>query len=186
MNQDINRLVADNLRFLREERGLSLAAAAKLAGVSKSLWSQVERGEVNPTISTLWKIAVGLKVSITRLTTWPTAEFEVVDTADRTPLAVDAVGFRNYPLFELEEGRPFELYYLELDPGATLTAEPHLPGCQEFITLFAGELTVRVADRELRAGTGAALRFPADRPHAYFSTGTETARLSMVIHYAAH
>ena len=179
---DINNVVAENLRRLREDLGLSLASAARAAGVSKSLLSQIERGEVNPTVSTVWKIAAGLKVSFTQLTTRPAEEFEVVETSSARPVTADGGRYRNYPLFGLTDEAPFELYYLELDSGATLEAEAHRPGCREYVTVFAGELTVTVGERELKAGPGMALRYPADRPHAY-QAGGEPCRVSMVIFY---
>ena len=179
---DINNVVAGNLRQLREERGLSLAQAAREAGVSKSLLSQIERGEVNPTISTVWKIAAGLKVTFTRLTTRPAEEFEIVDTRTVRPILADEGRFHNYPLFGLAEDTPFELYYLDLDPGAFLAAEPHLPGAREYVTIITGELTVTAGERELTAGPGVALRFPADRPHSY-RAGGERCLVSMVIYY---
>jgi transcriptional regulator with XRE-family HTH domain len=44
---------------------------AKLTGVSKSMLGQIERSEVNPTISTMWKISNGLKASFTSLMSRP-------------------------------------------------------------------------------------------------------------------
>jgi transcriptional regulator with XRE-family HTH domain len=49
--ENLNQLIGENLRRLRAEMGLSLDAVAKLSGVSKSMLGQIERGEVNPTIS---------------------------------------------------------------------------------------------------------------------------------------
>ena len=62
--EDINAVLAENLRRMRENRRLSLDAVARLTGVSKSMLGQIERGEVNPTVSTMWKIAGGLKVNL--------------------------------------------------------------------------------------------------------------------------
>ena len=59
--ENIGHIVAENLKRLREERKLSLDAVAKCSGVSKSMLGQIERGVTNPTISTLWKLATGLK-----------------------------------------------------------------------------------------------------------------------------
>ena len=52
--EDINAVLAENLRRMRENRRLSLDAVARLTGVSKSMLGQIERGEVNPTVSTMW------------------------------------------------------------------------------------------------------------------------------------
>ena len=48
--EDINAVLAENLRRMRENRRLSLDAVARLTGVSKSMLGQIERGEVNPTV----------------------------------------------------------------------------------------------------------------------------------------
>ena len=47
-----------------QQKKLTLDAAAGLTGVSRSMLAQIEKGEVNPTISVLWKIANGYKSSI--------------------------------------------------------------------------------------------------------------------------
>ena len=64
---NLNDVIAVNLKRLRTERNLSLGGLAELSGVSKVMLSQIEKGESNPTINTIWKIAVGLQVSYTRL-----------------------------------------------------------------------------------------------------------------------
>ena len=53
-------IVAKNIRRLREESKLSMDELSKLSGVSKSMLAQIERGEENPTISTLWKLSNGI------------------------------------------------------------------------------------------------------------------------------
>jgi XRE family transcriptional regulator, regulator of sulfur utilization len=57
----LNIIIARNLKRLREDRKLSLDNVAKLSDVSKSMLFQIERGEVNPTVSTVLKISNGLK-----------------------------------------------------------------------------------------------------------------------------
>ena len=52
----MNQIVAGNIRRLRKEKKLTMEKLAKLSGVSKSMLAQIERGDGNPTISTLWKI----------------------------------------------------------------------------------------------------------------------------------
>ena len=64
---DVTSTVAANAREIREHKGLTLDRAAALTGVSRSMLAQIEKGEVNPTISVLWKMANGYKVSFTSL-----------------------------------------------------------------------------------------------------------------------
>ena len=62
---DITNTIAANTKQIREQKKLTLDAAASITGVSRSMLAQIEKGEVNPTISVLWKIANGYKVSFT-------------------------------------------------------------------------------------------------------------------------
>ena len=64
---NITHTVASNCKRVREEKKLTLDHAAAVTGVSRSMLAQIEKGDVNPTISVLWKIANGYKVSFTTL-----------------------------------------------------------------------------------------------------------------------
>jgi transcriptional regulator with XRE-family HTH domain len=180
---NLNELLGENLKGLRSDRGLSLDAVAKLSGVSKSMLGQIERGDVNPTISTVWRIANGLRVSFTSLVTRPQDDSEVVVRAETDPLVEDGGKVRNYPVFPFDADRGFETYYVEFDADGYLHADAHSPGTQEFLTLHGGQLAVRVADEEHTLGRGDSIRFKADVPHSYHNPGTETVSLTMVIHY---
>ena len=61
---DIHDRLAASLRAARKARGLSLDAAAKLSGVSRSMVSQIERGESSPTVATLWALTQALQLRI--------------------------------------------------------------------------------------------------------------------------
>ena len=63
---DVTNVVAGNIRAIREQKKLTLDAASALTGVSRSMLAQIEKGDVNPTISVLWKIANGYKVPLRR------------------------------------------------------------------------------------------------------------------------
>lgn len=181
--ENIGLIVAENLKRLREERKLSLEAVAKSSGVSKSMLGQIERGVTNPTISILWKIANGLKISFTSLMMRPETDVELVRRSAIAPL-VEADGtYRNYLVFPFDSSRGFEMYSIELDPGARLDAEPHPAGTQEFITVFSGTLAVLLNGQRWAVGDGDSIRFKADRKHAYANEGNTPCRLSMVICY---
>src|SRR5690554_5668235 len=67
LKMEIDLVIAKNLKAIRESKKLSLEKVAELTGVSKTMIGQIERGESAPTITTIWKIANGLKVSFTSL-----------------------------------------------------------------------------------------------------------------------
>ncbi|CAM5209801.1 DNA-binding protein OS=Lysinibacillus sphaericus OX=1421 GN=LS41612_09375 PE=4 SV=1 [Lysinibacillus sphaericus] len=65
--EEIHLIFARNLKAIREKEKLSLEKVSQLCGVSKTMIGQIERGESSPTLTTIWKIATGLKVSFTTL-----------------------------------------------------------------------------------------------------------------------
>jgi XRE family transcriptional regulator, regulator of sulfur utilization len=182
--EEITDLVAQNLKRMREEKKLSLEKLADLTGVSKSMLRQIERGDSSPTIATVWKIANGLKVSFTSLLNAPQCDPTVIRRSEIHPLVEDNGKYRLYPCFPIEDGRRFEVYAIEIEQGGYLSAEAHPEGTQEFLTVFLGELTVRVGEQEYRVGKDDAIRFRADRPHAYHNSGSGLVKVSLVIHYS--
>ncbi|MGI6004334.1 MAG: helix-turn-helix domain-containing protein [Christensenellales bacterium] len=181
--KNLNLVFAQNLRQLREERKLSLEKAAEMTGVSKTMLGQIERGESSPTITTVWKIANGLKTSFSTLIDTSQPDTVIIDKTSITPLIEDNGKYRLYPFFPYEDGRRFEIYSVEIERGGYLGAEAHGEGTWEFITVFDGELSVRVDDEEYTVSSGSSIRFKADKPHSYHNSGETLIRLSMVIDY---
>lgn len=175
--------MARNLKGIREQKKLSLDKVAELTGVSKSMLGQIERGESNPTITTVWKIANGLKVSFTTLINTQKQDTVIIERKDIEPLIEDNGKYRLYPYFPYEDGRHFEVYSVEIEKGGYLSADAHPEDTQEFITVFDGELTIRVNEQEFTIEEGNSIRFKADKPHVYHNSGNKPARLSMVIYY---
>ncbi|MFP3387600.1 helix-turn-helix domain-containing protein [Brevibacillus sp. SIMBA_040] len=183
--EEIHLIIAKNLKSFRESKKLSLERVAELTGVSKTMIGQIERGESSPTITTIWKIANGLKMSFTSLIKNQQPDTKVVLQNEIQPLTEDNGKYRVFPTFPFEDERRFEMYAVEIDQGGYLSADAHREGTEEFITVFAGELTLRVQDNEFTVKSGDSIRFKADRPHTYQNAGEALIRLSMVIYYPA-
>lgn len=180
---DITNTIAANTRRLRERRKLTLDAAASVTGVSRSMLAQIEKGEVNPTISVLWKIANGYKVSFTSLVEDKNDAVSVIRLADLQPLREDEGRYLNYPIFAFDEQKLFETYRIVIEAGGSLSAQPHLKGAVEYITVFAGEVRITAGEDRVQLSKGDSIRFHADIPHGYQNPGAETAELSMLICY---
>lgn len=177
----MNTIVAKNIKRLREEKKLSMEELAKLSGVSKSMLAQIERGDGNPTLSTLWKISNGMKVPFDALTVRPKSPYEIVKTFEVQPLLEDDGKVKNYSLFPDNENRRFAVYYLELDQGSYWESEPHLKGTTEFITVFSGKIEIHADSQRFMVEKGESIRFRADTVHSYKNTGNETAILHMIL-----
>lgn len=185
MEIKIQNKIAQNVKDLRGKKGLTLDEAAKLTGVSRSMLAQIEKGDVNPTISVLWKIANGFKVSFSSLTENKTRQSEVIRFSDIKPLTDLGDGYTNYPIFPFQEDRLFETYRIEIDADGSLEANAHLPGTEEYITVFSGKVEITTDTEAFLLDTGDSIHFKADVPHSYRNVGSDTVNLSMIIYYRA-
>lgn len=175
---DIHDRLAASLREARKTRGLSLDAVAKLSGVSRSMVSQIERGESSPTVATLWNLTQALQVDFAGLLEGrPAPGIEVV-AAQSTPLI--AGRGRNLTIRILspaEEVGRHEVYDLDFSREGDLVSDPHSPGCREHLTVLAGRMRVVSGEEARDLGPGDTARYPADRAHAIHAEGPARAIL---------
>lgn len=181
--EQIHNIISSNIKKIREKRKMSLDELSFLSGVSKSLLRQIEKEESNPTISTLWKIANGLKIPFTSLIEYETPDTEMVKKEEIQPLLEDNGRYRLYPYFPFEDQKPFESYSVEMEPMASLNADPHTPGTIECITVFSGTLCLTVQNKKHIIQAGDSIKFKADNPHSYLNPGKELTNLSMIVYY---
>ncbi|MFS0646567.1 helix-turn-helix domain-containing protein [Siminovitchia sp. 179-K 8D1 HS] len=181
--EEIQLILARNLKAIREKEKLSLEKVSELSGVSKAMIGQIERGESSPTITTIWKIANGLKVSFTSLINYPQPDAKVVLRNEMPVLSEDNGRYKVYTSFPFHEERRFEVYSVEIDTDGKLSSHGHKEGTEEFITVFDGEVTITVNECEYHLKSGDSIRFKADRPHTYYNSGEILTRLSMIIFY---
>lgn len=180
---ELQRIIGENIKAIREEKKLTLDAAARQTGVSRSMLAQMEKGEVNPTISVLWKVANGYRVSFTSLMDRRPRQTLLIRGAEVTPLEEDGGRYRNYPAFPFREDRLFETYRIQIEPGGSLAAQPHMAGTEEYITVFSGRAEITAGEETFVMEEGDSLQFRADTEHGYRNVGEGTVWLHMVIYY---
>jgi len=76
--------VGATLQRLRLARGLTLEDLSRIAGVSKSMLSQIEREKANPTIAITWRLANALGVQIGELLSSAEKAVETIRITDAT------------------------------------------------------------------------------------------------------
>lgn len=155
------------LKDTRRQQGLSLDAVAKLSGVSRSMVSQIERGESSPTIATLWNLTRALQVDFAGLLDGApaSAQIETLRAADVPTIDNLGSGCRIRILSPPEEAGKHEVYELTIAQGGLLDSRPHKRGAREHITVISGSLTVTSGDASNRLNTGDTARYAADVPH---------------------
>lgn len=183
--EKIHIKVGRNLQRIRKSRGLSLDKVAELTGVSKAMLGQIERGESNPTVTTLWKIATGLHLSFSSLIEDDSPSVSVISLTDVTPVMEDNEKYQVYPLFPFNQETRFEMYTVIMQPGCVHHSEAHGADVQEYIIVAEGTLTLTIGSTEYIVREKDAIRFATSMTHTYANATEEVLRLQMVIYYPA-
>lgn len=165
--QEINRRIGQALKTIRSARGMTLEDTAQMTGVSKPMLGQIERGQSTPTVTTLWKIAVGLKVPFSVFLEGKQAEYEIASPNEQTVILGNEGKMRAYPLFTFDPVRRVETFYIEFDAGCCHHSEKHEDGVEEHIFVLEGSLQLISGGKETVVQQKQAVRFRADMPHDY-------------------
>lgn len=159
--------MARALRRERERRGLSLTELARNAGIAKSTLSQLEAGNGNPSVETLWSLAVALGVSFSKVVDPQTEPVRVIRAGTGPAIPSDQARFTATMLSACPPGARRDLHTIALEPGTARLAEPHIPGTVEHLVVTAGRLRCGPVDEEVELGVGDYARFAGDLPHSY-------------------
>lgn len=178
------RRVADSLRVLRKERGLSLDELALASGVSRAALSQIETCRSNPSLSVLWKIAVGLKVPFNTLLGPDESETaRLLKSGDSTPLRTSDGRVESRLLSPSGASARLEIYELRFHAKGILHSEPHGLGAHETVILLTGALRVSVRNQNYDLTPGDTLFFEANAAHSYENRSSHESRCLDVIGY---
>ena len=175
--------LATRLRKARKSKGLSLEAMAKLSGVSRSMLSQIERGESSPTVATLWSLTRALQVDFAGLLDDETADSTIKDVmrANRTPtIDSQGEGCRIRILSPPDQAGELEVYEILLAANGALVSEPHSIGCRELLTVTQGSMTVTAGDEDVKLTAGDTVRYAADCTHAIRAVGAPAKAMLIV------
>ena len=170
------------IQRLRKAYNLSLSELAEQSGVAKSIISQIERNETNPTLATIWRLAQALDVSIDRVLQGSEDEpFIEKSTRNETPNLVSEDGKCHLAIIGwIKTVEWLQWYMFSAEPDGVLASEPHQHGSVECLSVLEGELEVEVAGVRETAKAGETLRYRCDRPHVIRNLSREPARATMV------
>lgn len=180
--QVVSGQMGKTIQRLRKAYNLSLSELAEQSGVAKSIISQIERNETNPTLATIWRLSQALDVSIER----------VLNSGEEEPF-VEKTSRGDTPILVSEDGKVklaiigwiktvewLQWYDLTAEPGGALDSEGHQRGSIESLSVISGEFEVQVGDATNRAKAGETLRYRCDRPHIVRNVGDTPAHATMV------
>ena len=167
---------------LRKSYNLSLSELSIQSGVAKSIISQIERNETNPTLTTIWRLAHALDVSIESVLQGA-EEGPFIERSSRgdTPILVSDDGLCRLAVIGwIKTVDWLQWYDFQAEPGGALGSQPHPRGSIECLSVLEGELEVEVGEVIEVARAGETLRYRGDRPHAIRNRGATTAQATMV------
>jgi|SRR5579884_1681131 len=148
------------VREAREAAGLSVAALAQRAGISRAMIAKVERDEAQPTAALLGRLSGGLGISLSALVARAEGGGYPVARAAAQPVWVDpATGYRRRALSPHPHGH-LELVEIEMPRGALVGYPPEAAlHPHQQIWVLEGALRVREGEdvHELEAGDCLAL-----------------------------
>ena len=170
------------IQRLRKAYNLSLSELAEQSGVAKSIISQIERNETNPTLATIWRLSQALDVSIERVLSAGHEEpFIDKTTKGDTPVLFSDDGKVRLAIFGwIKTVEWLQWYDVHAEPGGVLESDPHQRGSIESLSVIEGELEVQVGDLIQKAKAGETLRYRCDRHHIVRNVSDKPAHATMV------
>jgi transcriptional regulator with XRE-family HTH domain len=170
------------IRDMRTAHKWSLDALANASGVSRSMLSQIERNEANPTLAVTMRIARAFGITIGELVESPdvTSSVQVIRAGDRAQIYRSDKDCQIRTLSPLQLEKDVEFYEVALQPGGVLRSAPHFSGTREFLVVEKGRVRVESGrdSEELERGDSATYR--ADVPHAIVNLGKSEAMVFLV------
>ena len=163
-NDDILAQLPQRLKDARSAAGLSMEGLSKLSGVSRSMVSQIERGESSPTIATLWNLTRALKLDFAALLDEAPApvHIEVLRASDVPLIDNLGKGCQLRVLSPTDVANQREIFELRLDPGGVMHRPPQAKGAREQLTVIQGIADVSSGEGVERLLPGDTARYAAD------------------------
>lgn len=169
MSESPLQTLGQHLQQLRLSRGISLSQLAADAGIAKSNLSKIEQGNSNPTLDTLWRIAVQLNIPFGNLV---------------APIDM-AMGDESIQVRLLSQGRgtpSTDAYLMHCSAHSEHRSDAHLPGTRETLTLISGCLEAGTESNSQTLLPGDSFTFAASEAH-FYRTGEQPATCLLTVIY---
>ena len=172
MSDDLAARLASNVRELRLARGFTQQQMAKLAGLPRATWSNLESGSGNPTLTVLHAVCSAFQVSLEEIVSEPRASARLYPKGSlpqkiRGPVTVSSLLPDNIPGMQIER--------LELPPTSRMIGVPHTPGTREYLSCESGSIELIASGESFRMQAGDVVVFRGDQRHSYVNSGRSTA-----------
>lgn len=162
-----------NLKRIRQSKGMSFDEVSEQTGVSKSMLHQIEKGDANPSINVLGKIASGLRIEFIELIQAPPMDTCLVRAEDLIPTKEMPGKYTVWTCFPYEDNRKVEIYRIDIEPGGVYVSGGHGEKTREYVAMLEGEVTIEVNYQQHRVIKGQVFRFASENTHTYSNATDE-------------
>jgi transcriptional regulator with XRE-family HTH domain len=185
---DLPARLARRVADLRAARGLSLDALAAASGVSRSMISQIERGQSSPTAVVLERLATGLGVALVALFDAPaspaaTPPSPVARLASQPPWRDPQSGYVRRNVSPSGVASPMQIVEVLFPPRARVSFETSVrfPRVHQQVWVLDGRLDVSVGDTLHHLASGDCLAMVLDQMTRFHNPGRTTTRYAVVV-----
>jgi transcriptional regulator with XRE-family HTH domain len=175
-------LVAASLRRERERTGLSMTDLARRAGVAKSTLSQLESGTGNPSVETLWALAVALGVPFSRLVDPPRVPVRLIRPGEGPVMYSEQANYAATLLASCPPGARRDIFRVVVQPGDPRISQPHNPGTSEHLILSTGKALAGPVSEPVEVSPGDYLSYPGDEQHIFSALAPDTTGVLIMEH----
>ena len=185
-NTDLtSQVLQDRVTLLRKKNKLTLDQLASLSGVSRSMLSQIERGQANPTLAVTFRIAQAFGISIGELVeqAGSSANIDIVHADDPNNLFRADKECKIRTLSPLHTEKSVEFYELKIAPNACLKSAAHFEGARELLTVTQGSASIESGTTHCDLGVGDSAHYRADLEHCIENTGKGELVCFLVVTY---
>jgi transcriptional regulator with XRE-family HTH domain len=200
--------VGERVATHRKDRHLKVSELARMVGVSPSLISQIERGQSQPSVATLFALAESLEVPVDAFFVKDGAESGAPERQPKAPAVAAAE-----PETSAKAATPTQRYVVRGDARSAISIEggvlwerltpetlPHVdfleliyqPGAEsnpelyrhpgaEMVLVLSGRFDIYVGFERYELSAGDSIHFPSSFPHRYVNPTDEVARAVTVI-----
>jgi transcriptional regulator with XRE-family HTH domain len=166
--------LGERIRLERLRRKFSLDMLAARAGVSRSMLSDVERGEKVPSVLVLDRIATGLGTSMARLLGEERSSAVIVLRREEQDVAIDPAGWERRILSPVLPGVEFEFMRTTINPGVDAGVfSPHAPGSLEWVAIEQGTLRLTINGTPYTLHVGDSIYYDGDCSHGFANPSDE-------------
>jgi transcriptional regulator with XRE-family HTH domain len=165
------------LKVARERTGRNQSAVAAAADISPSMLSQIERGQVSPSIETLFAVCASLDLDIAELfrRLSPAKPVRVVSAANRLRSVENGIRYEQL-VWSVSPGHAAEMFLLEIEKGHQAGISGHGHDGVELGSVLCGTATLTVDGTTYALREGDSVSFSSLLPHRLENSGRSVFR----------